>query len=683
MHEEKFETREPIGHVVGTEKNPTTAYSFRFWAYKDFPIGIGTLVKVVYRNGENEAKVYGTVIEAHAYDDSPNAFADYQSRKGKAAFEAPSNRLEMREYEAAVLRRDPPDPIGAVGLGEVYEAEKEDLQTALGADKFVEEGIPVGVYGKREKPIPVLIDPAFLLGPEAGHLNVTGTSGLAAKTSFILFLLQSLLQKYNEHTEIAAVLFNTKGGDLLYLDCPQKDDLPEEDRKIYEACEIEPKPFEKVVFYAPFADEARVNLRTLRNHEELVKKNPTHGFCYGVDKVLEHADVLLDEQDMNTNADAFLHFLRRDVLQADGFVIKEDMKDDLKNTISELPSGERSEIEALLDNVENPKRIKARNLLELMKIVYILKKTAASKGKSEFLGHHIATWDKMYRKLNGFALRFRGLISETGDSNPPLPEKFENRSVYVIDISRMDGDAQELIFAEVITRLKEKMEKKELGVERLIIAVDELNEFAPSGGRMTEVMRTLRDISARGRYMGLVLFGAQQFRSRVDAQVVGNCSNSAYGHIEMEELSSDIYRVYSPAIREKLATASPGEMMIRHPHFSQPVFVRFPRPCVLKGEDGMVMYPAVRELDLEESLITLAVQKSNGKVSPKAVRDEIACWDSLERDRSIKKAIRELDILPNGKDETSVMNVIRKCGKKVPRRREHQFPDEPDDPFLS
>jgi len=96
-----------------------------------------------------------------------------------------------------------------------------------------------------------------------------------------------------------------------------------------------------------------------------------------------------------------------------------------------------------------------------------------------------------------------------------------------------------------------------------------------------------------------------------------------------------------------------------------------------------VSYPAVRERSLAECLVSLAVQKSGGKVSPKDVGDEIAAWDSLERDRSIKEAIRKMEILQDGKDSKSVMDVIRSCGKRVPQRREHQYPDDPEDPFLS
>ena len=107
---------------------------------------------------------------------------------------------------------------------------------------------------------------------------------------------------------------------------------------------------------------------------------------------------------------------------------------------------------------------------------------------------------------------------------------------------------------------------------------------------------------ARGRYLGLVLFGAQQFRSQVDRQVVGNCSTALYGRIEMEELAQPGYAIFGDAAKEKLGALAPGEMLVRHPYFNQPIFVRFPRPALMRGQDGLQHYPAAPDLPLEDAV---------------------------------------------------------------------------------
>jgi len=43
--------------------------------------------------------------------------------------------------------------------------------------------------------------------------------------------------------------------------------------------------------------------------------------------------------------------------------------------------------------------------------------------------------------------------------------------------------------------------------------------------------------------------------------------------------------------------------MVRHPHFAQPVFVRFPRPAVLSGRDGVERFPQAAEPTLAEAVL--------------------------------------------------------------------------------
>jgi hypothetical protein len=43
---------------------------------------------------------------------------------------------------------------------------------------------------------PVYLDAEFLLGPEAAHLNITGVSGLATKTSAVEWLLASIFAHF-------------------------------------------------------------------------------------------------------------------------------------------------------------------------------------------------------------------------------------------------------------------------------------------------------------------------------------------------------------------------------------------------------------------------------------------------------------------------------------------------------
>ena len=50
-------------------------------------------------------------------------------------------------------------------------------------------GIPIGVYRAGGTDAPIYLDADFLIGPEAAHLNITGVSGLATKTSAIEWIM--------------------------------------------------------------------------------------------------------------------------------------------------------------------------------------------------------------------------------------------------------------------------------------------------------------------------------------------------------------------------------------------------------------------------------------------------------------------------------------------------------------
>ena len=175
--------------------------------------------------------------------------------------------------------------------------------------------------------------------------------------------------------------------------------------------------------------------------------------------------------------------------------------------------------------------------------------------------------------------------------------------MYVIDVAGLEEDAQDLIFARVVTKLREHLEKRDLGVQHVVVFVDELNKYAPGDGPETYVRKMLLDIAERGRYLGLVLFAAQQFRSQVHRRVVGNSGTALYGRMDGDELATPGYAVLSPAIKTKLATLEKGQLMVRHPHFTQPIFVRFPRPSVMRGRDGVSRYPAAQSASLHAAVL--------------------------------------------------------------------------------
>ena len=582
-----------IGRVVATELKPSTPHQFHFWTATETTIGIGAIVKVEVP----ERVVYAVVTEGFAYSDLATPLHDVVGAEGDPARagDAPTARQQIRYWTAAVLRQTPEEPLQPVPLGPVFVAADADVAQALRMDAFLYSAaptaIPVGLYTSAGLESPVYLDADFLLGPEAAHLNISGVSGLATKTSAVEFLLASLFAHFPAHKgRIAAVCFNVKGPDLCFLDQPGV--LSDEDRRRYERLKVPAEPFKHVRLFAPLKADG-VNLNTLRTHPDLVDN--VEPLTWGLQEVVDYAEVLLNRDDIDAKADAFIDFLRDRVLARtfdDGFGGTHRVQ-----TFGDLDRLFRS----IFDGLE-----------------------ITAGGRSDtWRTHHIATMRKVRNRLLNISTRCKGLVTDDGPSSDLPWKQFEDRTVYVIDIANVDPLGQDLVFARVVSKLREQLERRELGVDAVVVFVDELNKYAPGDGPDTYVKKMLLDISERGRYLGLVLFGAEQFRSQVHRRVVGNAGTQVFGRMDMDELATPGYQVLTPATKSKLATLPIGELMVRHPHFTQPIFVRFPKPPVLRGRDGVERFPPAEDVPFEDAVVRQLVRLDR-RVRPNQVKDLIA-----------------------------------------------------------
>jgi uncharacterized protein len=597
-----------IGRVFATESSPNTPDTFNFWTGLNSPVGIGTIVKVTVpqpskRNfgkaNATEWDTYGIVIEAHGYTDLASALHDYigADQSPQLADDAPTLRPEIRAYKAAVLRMEPEEPLQPVPIGSVYLADDESVIMSLRMDEYYKKrGIPVGVYVKGGMNSPVYLDADFLLGPEAAHLNITGVSGLATKTSLVEFLLKSIFAHYypNDPTKsVAAVFFNVKGPDLLYLDLPPSESgkLTDDELEIYDKLGIPATPFENVQYYAPYKPDG-YNLNTLRTHPDLMHNVSV--LQWGLREIFEYAEVLLNRDDVDAKADAVLALIEEKVIR--------------------------------LKDQDYTFGIKVTNFQRLEEWFRQVIENMEAENKKEWKSHHIATIYKVRNRLMNITNRCKGLVGN-GDSVSDLPwGKFQKNHVYVIDVANLDQTAQDLVFTRTVSKIRESLEQNNLGVERIVIFVDELNKYASSDGQDTYLKRTLLDISERGRYLGEVLFSAQQFRSQVHKRIVGNCGTGLYGRMDMDELATPGYGTLSSAVKTKLATLPKGELMVRHPHFTQPVFLKFPRPPVMRGQDGRNLFQPQTDMPFAEAMVWRLRQLDSG-LSPVKIKDAIADFE--------------------------------------------------------
>jgi len=571
----------PIGRVVTSEDSPATAHEFYFWTAETEAAQNLDIGHIVAAEAE-DATAVAVLDDPRRYSDLQSFLDDFYAYDGDPALEALSERVEILVFKARVLatkhRHEKKKSKRPVRTGPVFFATSAAIEYALGTEDFAGHKIPMLLHengnerdGSPQR-TPLFVDGDYLLGPEAGHLNITGMSGLSTKTSHALFTIASTFQTVKDK-KVAALMFNVKGADLLFLDKPVEVDpkedpdladrynranqkpLPQEDREMYESLGLDIKPFENLRIFAPLAfgrdggdgmvhagDLRTKDLNTLRNARG--EDSCVHPIVWDLEDVLPHAGRIFDPTDYDDKFKGFVEHLRS--------VPVRTMR------------GFHAQIDEAFEHFEESE-------------------------SSYWNGHHQATIAKVRNRFGVLPSKCAGLLVhgrvEYGDS-PQVDGPFDDREMRVVDISHLAGVPQDLVVTKVINSVWEMAEQGRLGVDKLVIFVDELNKYAPSGSRTSSLKDTLVDISARGRHLNLTLFGAQQFRSKVDDEVVGNAATSLYGRIGDEELTNSSYRSFSGTTREELLQLEKGRLLLRHAHYAVPVFGIFPRPMVLMGKQG-------------------------------------------------------------------------------------------------
>ncbi len=593
-----------LGQVVATELKPSTPHQFHFWTTPAAACGIGTIVRV----NDTHRTIFAVVIEGFAYADLARPLDAVIGADGDPARVAdePSLRPEIRLWSAAVLRQLPEEPMQPVPFGAVTLATDADVRIALRMDAYVTDtrstGVPVGLYAAGGLSAPVLLDADFLLGPEAAHLNISGVSGLATKTSAVTFLLSSIFQTFPAPKgSVAAVCFNVKGPDLCFLDQPTA--LGPDDLAVWHRLGLHAAPFNDFTVFAPFKADG-VNINTLRNHPAIADR--VQPLVWGLREILDYAEVVLNRDDVDAKADALIDFL------ADRVVGKRYLAPELRDAPFEVQS--------------------FADLDEFFRAIFDLLET--QRGGDVWRTHHVATIRKIRNRLGNIATRSKGLVTDDAVANDLPWGAFRDRSMTVIDVAGVDPLAQDLVFARVISKLREHLERRDLGVDHVVVFVDELNKYAPADGPDTYVKRMLLDLSERGRYLGLVLFSAQQFRSQVLRRITGNAGTSVYGRMDSDELAMPGYATLSPAVKAKLATLPKGELMVRHPHFTQPIFVRFPRPASLSGREGVERFPPEVDLPFADAVI-----RRLKALDPAIAGDEVRAAIDGRPDAEVRRAV--------------------------------------------
>ena len=558
-----------IGRVLATEKRPTTIDDFTFWTDPQLILNPFDIVKVQHVNNSYS---YGVIEDIAHITDAASFLTNFISSDfGDVNAEENTLRVGMNYVTAKVVCNTNNIYIPLQSNAKVMLATAEEINYALGLNDIRNPLVCgylemyEGTKGCEKVTLPVNLNSKFIIGPEGAHLNISGISGLASKTSYAMFLLKAIQDSYmkkdpkdEDEDSVAFVLFNVKGKDLLAID--QINDFadegnPEAARKDtfakYKKLGLDPEPFKNVHYYYPYSIPQTRHWNTYMTPDEVadnIKKKKAKKFKYIYQYDKDNLDLMFANIDDSTQT--------------------------MEAIISYIISGQGdfnkvSDWQGFLDAIKN-------------------KCSTENAGKDKEIP--VTSWRKFYRIINKSItdnkIFARDLREEDGETRIGDALKYiKKNGVHVIDVAKLSEDKQAYVFGDAIRTIYDLQLGQYAGEEgvntpaRIVIFIDELNKYASKETpKNSPILRQVLDVAERGRSLGVVLFAAEQFRSAIHDRVTGNCSTHAYGRTNSIEVTKSDYKSIPSVYKTMMTRLKQGEYIIQNPIFRSLLNIKFPKP---------------------------------------------------------------------------------------------------------
>lgn len=396
------------------------------------------------------------------------------------------------------------------------------------------------------------IDLDFLLGKNGGHLNVNGIAGLGTKSTLLLTINWLLLREAErqkqqrpsdpKRLQVVPVIFNVKNFDLFFIDrwntAFRQNEA--ENRDDWREMGIdEPKPFERVKFFAPQAKGLRTPVRT---GDRLVDVSP---YSWALKDIIEQ------------RLFPFL-FSDDDIFDANFGGLVGELEEYLTHESDHEPQLNRSA----------PQTFDA--LLEWFRDDRDGLRTDA----------HTGTIRKLLRRLKYIVQEGDGVLRRNEVQGNPLkiPEK-DQEGPLVIDLCGIHRtpSLQRFVVAAVFHQIMQTQSARQVPGLKYLITLDELNRFAPKDGS-DPITHQLELVAAEGRSQGVILLGAQQQASLVKPRVIENAAIRAVGRSGTLELGAEVWKFLNPSARSAASQLQPDEKLLYQPSFREPMLAKIPFP---------------------------------------------------------------------------------------------------------
>ena len=535
---EEIILRKTIGKTSSPEREPSTTTQFQFWLADGIRLNPFDFVTAEHLD---DSKTIGIAQDIKNLTDAESHITNYVSHDfGKPQAEPYVERVSSAIAQIAVIRntREPELMMPVPPDRNVYFSSEKEVRLAIGADQIKGVEIPAGVIRQSNGDIVAVgLDSEYLLGPQAAHINASGISGLATKTSYLMFLLQSVCQKIGN---VAFIIFNVKQSDLLHIH-ERNDELCEDDEKLYEKLGIECKPFENVEYFLP---RGRADQPTSDRPPSEYKL-----YAYTLSDVYDRFDLLFaDVDDQYHTLDTYNTRIRNDWDHGQLIIEAESQRNypggrQVVRTWTDLRDAPNELLQHAYDlNPVTPPRIQ-RELTRLT-------------SSDLFVGNRATNCVYLGQKI----------------------KEIRSGKIFVIDITNVHSRTQPFVVGDVMRSIDE-LYRDPSATERpkLILFVDELNTIAPAGST-SAITEQLVEVARKGRSRGTILFGAEQFKSDIHDQIVGNCGTHVIGRTGSAEIRRTAYSFLDETAKQNIMNLARGEMVLSTPNWRSPIKIVFPRP---------------------------------------------------------------------------------------------------------
>jgi len=536
-----------IGRVLGTDD----ATPLEFW----IAIAEGNIVQLddvvaldrVLPTGE-QISIYGIVNQVRARHEGATFDSD--------VFLIAEGILPAEVSEAALVQvtRIVPEvfvpPLPGTPVRIASDAERD---TALDFDS-VTRRLPAGLSRDNE---PIFLDLDFVDGTKGAHINISGISGVATKTSYATFLLYSLFNSGvlgPEASNTKGLIFNVKGEDLLFLDSDNAH-LTSDQADRYAHLGLSPAPFHSVGIVAP----------------------PRRGDTAATPAVGSRTTGV---RPFFWTLDTFCRSNLLPYLFADAEDERQQYTIVVQSVAAQLAAAVRGEA-----SPDGAVRIEGRTLRTFRELVNFIEQKLIpddpdDRPDQRWTGRAVSggSINAFIRRLSSSIRHIEQLIRADIDNAPSFALDLDRNQLTVVDIHQLHDRAKRFVVGVVLRQAFDAKEASGIAKPLQFIVLDELNKYAPRDSS-SPIKEILLDVAERGRSLGIILIGAQQTASEVERRVVANSAIRVVGRLDTAEAGREQYGFLPSVQRQRATILKPGSMYLSQPRLPIPLLIEFPFPA--------------------------------------------------------------------------------------------------------